>query len=339
MQDEYLVKLDAPVERHELFQVARRLARDYNLDVMRVEDMFAAGGGSLTLVLPESQAKHVQRLFHQAGLDVEVMRQPRRAQWKAFFFPGGHLAPRWAVIMLCFIVLISTGFLLWPHLQAAGPGVAEENATSPVTSAPEPDDEEAGEGALDTLPVAQVSVFDAVVRREMQSLQELIHAGHEVDVRDPYGQTPLMYAVDHHDEEAVRVLLAAGAHVDARSAAGWTALMYAARNLQATDLLQVLLDAGADLTLRNDQGQSARDLAVIHNHTAAVALLDATAADRAVGTAPQGTSPQGTPPQGAPAQQVTARQPAALGSLPSRQQTSRQTLLNCLRNWEACGTD
>jgi len=59
----------------------------------------------------------------------------------------------------------------------------------------------------------------------------------------------------------VHVLLDAGANLEARDEQGMTPLMLAARGHGNPDVLSVLLDAGADGTARNSAGQTAFDLA------------------------------------------------------------------------------
>lgn len=85
--------------------------------------------------------------------------------------------------------------------------------------------------------------------------------GVQVDARDQYGQTPLMYAASAGSSTAVLgELLGAGADINAQTDAGWTALMYAARDAQDLNVVLYLLNAAADPTLRNSDGQSAADV-------------------------------------------------------------------------------
>lgn len=98
------------------------------------------------------------------------------------------------------------------------------------------------------------------------SPEQLIRAvvsGAEVNARDPYGQTPLMYAASANAPEALRELLSGGAQVNAQSEAGWSALMYAARD--NPEAIGALLEAGADPALVNSDGQTARDLLEQHH--------------------------------------------------------------------------
>ena len=72
--------------------------------------------------------------------------------------------------------------------------------------------------------------------------------------------TAMHSAVSRLRSDVVRLLLEAGANPNARQSAGWTPLHSAATNgdLAGADLL---LDAGADPTATNDEGRSVVDLA------------------------------------------------------------------------------
>jgi ankyrin repeat protein len=65
----------------------------------------------------------------------------------------------------------------------------------------------------------------------------------------------------------VRSLLDGGADPDAKQGGGYTALHEAAMNGRA-QMAQVLLGAGADPTIRADDGRDASDLARDAGHTA-----------------------------------------------------------------------
>lgn len=93
-------------------------------------------------------------------------------------------------------------------------------------------------------------------------MNEKLAAGADLNARDQYGQTPLMYAASEGDSaDVLDALLKAGADVNAQTDAGWTALMYAVRDAEDLALPLHLLNAAGDPTLRNSDGQSAADLA------------------------------------------------------------------------------
>jgi ankyrin repeat protein len=76
-----------------------------------------------------------------------------------------------------------------------------------------------------------------------------------VDINAP-GWTPLMYAATAGKDDVVRYLLGAGASVDAEGPNGITALMMAVRGGQA-DTVSLLLAKGANSNHRSDTGATA----------------------------------------------------------------------------------
>jgi len=79
------------------------------------------------------------------------------------------------------------------------------------------------------------------------------------------GWTPLHYAAAVGSNEIVRVLLERSAYIDAESPNKTTPLMMAARGGHIMTV-KLLLDEGADATLKNTLGMTAIDFAEKHNH-------------------------------------------------------------------------
>jgi ankyrin repeat protein len=75
------------------------------------------------------------------------------------------------------------------------------------------------------------------------------------------GWTPLHLAANQGHGEACRSLVSTcGANVDIRASNGWTPLMNAAAN-NRLQCVEVLLELGADITLRSDSNKTALELA------------------------------------------------------------------------------
>jgi uncharacterized protein len=92
--------------------------------------------------------------------------------------------------------------------------------------------------------------------------RRLVTAGADVDAvaRNTMRNTPLHSAAAGGHPECVRVLLDAGAAVDALEQGGWTAL-HAAACAEDAESVDLLVAAGADPTVRNDDGYRPGDLA------------------------------------------------------------------------------
>ena len=82
----------------------------------------------------------------------------------------------------------------------------------------------------------------------------------DADVNKP-GWTPLHYAATGGHVPVVQFLLDESAYIDAESPNGTTPLMMAAM-YGSPEAVKVLIQAGADLTLKNQQGLSALDFAI-----------------------------------------------------------------------------
>ncbi len=83
--------------------------------------------------------------------------------------------------------------------------------------------------------------------------------GQNLNQKDTYGQTPLMYAASQNTAEAVQILINSGASPNLQSDDGWTALMYASRD--NPELIKTLLINGANPDIVNNSNQTALDIA------------------------------------------------------------------------------
>jgi ankyrin repeat protein len=90
----------------------------------------------------------------------------------------------------------------------------------------------------------------------------LIERGAEVDAfgRGWMTGTAMHSAVSRLQSDVVRILLEAGANPNVRQSAGWTPLHAAAMNGDLTSI-ELLLASGADATATNEEGRSVIDLA------------------------------------------------------------------------------
>ena len=115
-------------------------------------------------------------------------------------------------------------------------------------------------------------IFELAQEGKLGDIASLVEAGADINMRDPYGQTPLMYAISGGVSD-IRVLLDLGADINAQTDAGWTSLMYAAR--ENASVIANLLEYGADANIVNSDGQTAYDIALINHPEALITLQTA----------------------------------------------------------------
>jgi len=98
----------------------------------------------------------------------------------------------------------------------------------------------------------------AAENRRTEIIEALLSKGADVNAKTQDGRTALI--VCNCDTGTLRTLLRAGAGVNAKDGRGWTALMYAADRGKG-ERVAVLLGEGADVRLKNSQGETALDIA------------------------------------------------------------------------------
>lgn len=103
----------------------------------------------------------------------------------------------------------------------------------------------------------------------------------DVNARDPRGATALMLALEPHSTvqklsrrvlSIVETLIQAGADLDLQDQKGNTALLWASQ-VGNSDAVRLLYNAGADVRIKNHAGLTALDVAAQHDHADIIALL------------------------------------------------------------------
>jgi ankyrin repeat protein len=113
----------------------------------------------------------------------------------------------------------------------------------------------------------------AAAERDAGFVQALVLTGGNPDVMDADLRTALWMAASRLDAEMVAVMLAAGAGSNAADSNGQTPLIAAVAAKAPAALVEALLKAGADATIRDDFGLAAYDYAVKNNDRGLAQLL------------------------------------------------------------------
>lgn len=126
-------------------------------------------------------------------------------------------------------------------------------------------------------------LVEAVRSGDAGRVQQLLAVGADANGHDSDGATPLMLAAHAGDLAMVKVLLAAGADMNASDERGWTALAKAAYNAELNrgfaDVAQALIDAGANVEAPITYGVRPLMLAAGYGETAVVETLLQAGAD------------------------------------------------------------
>lgn len=87
----------------------------------------------------------------------------------------------------------------------------------------------------------------------------LIDFGANVNARNEYGSTPLIFAAVQRNIEAIKILVKLGADIDAKNDNGNTPLICATITNAPSEVIKTLIELGADVTVKNNEGKTAFD--------------------------------------------------------------------------------
>ena len=107
-----------------------------------------------------------------------------------------------------------------------------------------------------------IELIDAVEDGDALKLKELLAVGADINVKDDRdGYSLLHFAAFYDDTEALKFLIDAGANVNAKENEGRTPLHLAAErgNIESVELL---LKAGSDINAKNEHGDTALQMAL-----------------------------------------------------------------------------
>jgi hypothetical protein len=105
----------------------------------------------------------------------------------------------------------------------------------------------------------EIDIQEAVITGNLEAVKQHIEAGTDINKKEQMtGSTPLITAATFGKKEIAEVLIDAGADLSIQNNDGATALHVAAFFCRV-EIVQVLMDAGADKMIRNNFGVTARE--------------------------------------------------------------------------------
>lgn len=121
---------------------------------------------------------------------------------------------------------------------------------------------------------SSTALFNATLNANRPVIFQLLERGADPDKTCFFGLTPLMGAVVFSDTESIKAILKRSKKVNTQDVGGNTVLMYAGyREPDNVDVIQALLDKGADVNIKAKDGATALSWASKKGNTATVALL------------------------------------------------------------------
>lgn len=97
----------------------------------------------------------------------------------------------------------------------------------------------------------------------------VLKAGGNPNAADAEKTTVLMMVAEHGTPESLKAVIDAGAELNAVNDRGWTAIMHA----DDIENVLTLLNAGADVTIKNNEGETALEMAIRYDQADVVRLL------------------------------------------------------------------
>lgn len=119
---------------------------------------------------------------------------------------------------------------------------------------------------LSVIIAAEEDLFSVSRSGNHKALKKAISRAENIDIKNKFNKTALMYACNDGDLTAVQMLVEAGAAVNEQDSEGWSPLFYAAAN-NNLDIVKYLLSKGADKSLTDIGGKRACDYAEKKGYT------------------------------------------------------------------------
>lgn len=105
-------------------------------------------------------------------------------------------------------------------------------------------------------------LMEAAIRKDHTLIEMLLKKGADVNIREKRSWTALHFAVQEYDLRATQMLVEAGADVNAQNDYGNNIALMAVSMFRGNgDVLEYVIDHGADINIKNKSGISALDSA------------------------------------------------------------------------------
>jgi ankyrin repeat protein len=121
-------------------------------------------------------------------------------------------------------------------------------------------------------PHGLTALFKACTDGALYVAKNLVDAGADVNLKTTQGFTPLFVAVQEKHKPVVEYLLSKGANIDEKNGDGEFTALYKACFDGSFDIVSVLVDAGADASLKSS-GKTPLEIAIENNHKEVVEYL------------------------------------------------------------------
>lgn len=116
-----------------------------------------------------------------------------------------------------------------------------------------------GTAAISTVKPPKIDIHSAVISNNIDAIKQHVLAGTDLNQKDPFGgSSPLISAALFEKKDIVKILIEAGADLNFKNNDGSTALHTAAFFCRP-EIVQILLDNGIDKTIKNNMKTTAYD--------------------------------------------------------------------------------
>lgn len=106
--------------------------------------------------------------------------------------------------------------------------------------------------------------YNSYIQKRLDIIDLLLKNGADINTQNAYGQNLLSIAIQCNQPTVLEHLLKKGIDVNAVNKAGVTALMKAASSAEDTKMIKLLLQYGADKTLKDNKGKTASQYAIFN---------------------------------------------------------------------------